>query len=83
MNPLVRRSFLLKPNSTYGHRLVVDLFDKGKAGALNRPVPAKSAPAPVQGRDIIVAIDAGHGGEDPGAIGHGKAREKEGHTRHC
>ncbi|WP_211830037.1 N-acetylmuramoyl-L-alanine amidase [Kistimonas asteriae] len=70
------RSFLLKPNSTYGHRLVVDLFDKGKASA-KPAIPAKSSPAPVQGRDIVVAIDAGHGGEDPGAIGHGKAREKE------
>jgi len=27
-------------------------------------------------RDIIVAIDAGHGGEDPGASGPGKLREK-------
>lgn len=28
-------------------------------------------------RDVIVAIDAGHGGHDPGAIGPGGTREKE------
>lgn len=28
-------------------------------------------------RDIVVAIDAGHGGEDPGALGHGRLREKQ------
>src|SRR5690606_11673580 len=38
----------------------------------------KSAP-PVAGgqRDIIIAVDAGHGGEDPGAIGPGRLREKD------
>jgi len=29
------------------------------------------------GRDIIIAVDAGHGGEDPGAIGPAGAREKD------
>ena len=28
-------------------------------------------------RDVIVAVDAGHGGQDPGAIGHGGTREKD------
>ena len=28
-------------------------------------------------RDIVIAIDAGHGGEDPGAIGAGRVREKD------
>ncbi len=33
---------------------------------------------PVSGkRDIVIAIDAGHGGEDPGAIGPGGVREKD------
>jgi N-acetylmuramoyl-L-alanine amidase len=36
------------------------------------------AHAPGEGeRDLIVAVDAGHGGEDPGAIGHGGLQEKE------
>jgi len=29
------------------------------------------------GRDIVVAVDAGHGGQDPGAIGHSGTREKD------
>jgi N-acetylmuramoyl-L-alanine amidase len=34
--------------------------------------------APGEGdRDVIIAVDAGHGGVDPGAIGHGGTREKD------
>lgn len=40
------------------------------------PTVVKSAPAS-EGRDIIVAIDAGHGGDDPGALGRSGAREKD------
>lgn len=44
---------------------------------------AQQAPSPEpkkqlqQGRDIIIAIDAGHGGKDPGAIGPGGTKEKD------
>ena len=31
----------------------------------------------VRGRDIIIAIDAGHGGRDPGAVGKRGTREKD------
>ena len=65
------RSFLLKPNDTYGYRLVIDLHDK--ASVAKPVVPQK----PEAIRDIVVAIDAGHGGEDPGAVGHGGAKEKD------
>jgi len=44
------------------------------------PAPVLRAPLPKQplrGRSILVAIDAGHGGEDPGAIGPGRVREKD------
>jgi N-acetylmuramoyl-L-alanine amidase len=41
-----------------------------------RAVRAAHAPTD-SGRDVIVAVDAGHGGEDPGAIGHGGTREKD------
>jgi len=45
------------------------------------PAPARviaPAHAPIdQGRDIIVAVDAGHGGEDPGASGRGGTHEKD------
>ena len=33
--------------------------------------------APKQARQLTIAIDAGHGGEDPGALGHRGSREKE------
>ena len=41
-----------------------------------KPVKTEHAP-PAEGRDVIVAIDAGHGGQDPGAIGRGGLREKD------
>jgi len=39
--------------------------------------PVKSIASSAKGRDLVVAIDAGHGGQDPGAIGRGGTREKE------
>ncbi len=68
------RSFDLQPNNQYGHRLVVDLVNRSES------VPKKVALSVDKGvtanRDIIIAIDAGHGGEDPGAIGPGRVKEK-------
>jgi len=40
-----------------------------------KPIPVKTAGGAGQ-RDIIIAIDAGHGGNDPGAIGPGRLQEK-------
>jgi N-acetylmuramoyl-L-alanine amidase len=66
------RSFVLTPAGPYGHRLVIDLHDvksaeEEKAGpeVITRTPPLIRPVA----RERIVAIDAGHGGEDPGAIG--------------
>ena len=69
------RSFLLDPTGDYGYRLVVDLFPEGRREAAT----AVKQMADVQqvDRDIVVAIDAGHGGEDPGAIGKHRTREKD------
>lgn len=70
------KSFLLKPNDKYGNRLVVDLFSKAKQRSEKQATVLKSVPTG-QKRDIIVVIDPGHGGEDPGAIGPGHTREKD------
>ena len=78
------RTFSLKPNSQYGHRLVIDLYDdaKGKVatqgkGAVKQAAPKKTvASKPAALRDLVIAIDAGHGGDDPGAIGRRGTREK-------
>jgi len=82
------RTFVLKPAGEYGHRLVIDLYDPQMADApapAATPMPAapprtdskrvKTADQYVK-RDLLVAIDAGHGGEDPGAIGR-RYRTKE------
>ena len=65
------KSFLLKPNEHYGHRLVVDVYD----GQQEQVVIKEETPVPGH-RDFVVAIDAGHGGEDPGAIGPRGTHEK-------
>jgi N-acetylmuramoyl-L-alanine amidase len=42
------------------------------------PKAVRAMHAPGDGdRDVIIAVDAGHGGVDPGAIGHGGTREKD------
>jgi len=70
------RSFLLKPNKQYGDRLVIDLIYKTKINKKPKAVAVKPKANPAGKRDIIIAIDAGHGGEDPGAIGPGRVKEK-------
>ena len=65
--------FLLPPNETTGHRIVIDLFDDTESVA---PQPVLSVESFDERRDIVVAIDPGHGGEDPGASGPGDLREK-------
>lgn len=74
--------FAVTPDGAYGHRLVVDLPDSAP-----KPSPTLSASASTgsvviddstsaRDRDIIVAIDAGHGGHDPGSIGPAGTYEK-------
>jgi len=70
------KTFLLKPNASYGHRLVLDVYpEKRKIGAASAVV-TKTAHSQLN-KKWIVAIDAGHGGEDPGAKGHRGTREKD------
>ena len=83
--PISARSFLTQPTHQYGYRLVVDFGATGNGatgsasnagnGGVERPVKVEHAPA--NARDLVVAIDAGHGGEDPGAIGKNGTREKD------
>ena len=93
------KSFQLRPNGEYGHRLVVDLYEKrplkdgndktvtsttAEKPTVNKPtkpVASKNEPKPIEppkpARDLVIAIDAGHGGEDPGARGRRGTREKD------
>ena len=68
----------MAPNSELGNRLVVDLYNlestvKDSASIINPITSVQSD----ERRDIVVAISAGHGGEDPGSIGYdGWIKEK-------
>lgn len=62
--------FPLAPAGQYGDRLVVDLHDKSEK------IQAIKDTTPNGKRDIIIAIVAGHGGEDPGSIGAKGSYEK-------
>ncbi|MBV4461180.1 N-acetylmuramoyl-L-alanine amidase [Pseudomonas sp. COR58] len=76
-NPTQLNSFLLAPQDGQGHRLVLDLV----SGASPAPmVPRETHAQPGRAhpkRDIIVVVDPGHGGKDPGAVGAQGAREKD------
>jgi len=68
------RSFALKPDGKSGHRLVVDLHATNLS-----PTPIKTSQ---QERNqhktkYVIALDPGHGGKDPGAIGKNGTREKD------
>lgn len=69
------RDSLLPPRQNYGHRLVLDLIDGIKPGSNRKSTP--KIKAPTGARDIVIAVDAGHGGEDVGAIGPSGVYEKD------
>ena len=74
--------FSLNPIKKYNYRLVIDVYPKEQDEIANllKQLEKKSGDKEVvEPRDkklIIVAIDAGHGGEDPGAIGAKGTKEK-------
>jgi N-acetylmuramoyl-L-alanine amidase len=68
------RSFVLRPILQYGDRLVVDLYTADQQVA---PIVQKSDRIARQMREVVIAVDAGHGGDDPGAIGPGRLYEKD------
>ena len=75
--------FTLKPIAEYGHRLVLDLYPVVPFDPLaalieesEKPKALDKSKAPRVARLAIIVIDAGHGGEDPGATGRHGSREK-------
>ncbi len=84
--PAAPKLFTVDPQGGLGHRLVLDLA-AGSAAPVVASAPAPAAPVaaplsvvkstPALGRDIVVAIDAGHGGKDPGSLGASGTREKD------
>lgn len=69
------KSFLLTPTGQYGYRLVIDL---GSASGATPRVVQTIADDTTHGktRPVVIAVDAGHGGDDPGARGQGGTLEK-------
>lgn len=68
------------PGGQYGHRLVIDL----PHGAASKATPTPSKPTVSKDinqvkrqKDILIVIDPGHGGEDPGSIGPSRKYEKD------
>ena len=75
--------FTLKPIGEYGHRLVLDIYPAVEIDPLAALIAQtenkvqQNKPAGKIARLATIVIDAGHGGEDPGAIGHRGSREKD------
>ncbi|HDQ5525107.1 TPA: LysM peptidoglycan-binding domain-containing protein [Vibrio cholerae] len=71
------------PGGQYGHRLVIDMphgkvSESSSASTPSSPAQVSKDASQLLGNDdIVVAIDAGHGGEDPGSIGPTRKYEKD------
>ena len=65
--------FALEAKGKFPNRLVIDVvgYVAGEKASLRSGKPEELAEPPVEKRDIIVAIDPGHGGKDPGASSYG------------
>ena len=68
------RSFTLQPDGKSGHRLVVDLHATRLSPT---PIKTKEKERLQHKQQYVIAIDPGHGGRDPGAIGKHGTREKD------
>ena len=80
---------LMPPRKHYGHRIVLNLAPLAGAAVAVTPTrqpttsPPTTTPKPTKRRvagtgvrDVVIAVDAGHGGEDVGAIGPSGVYEK-------
>ena len=70
--------FALGPKGRYPHRLVVDVvgYVAGEKVSSRSAPPNETAEPVVEKRDIVVAIDPGHGGKDPGASSYGVVEKR-------
>ncbi len=68
------RSFTLQPDGNSGHRLVVDLHSTNLSPT---PIVTNQQKRRQQKKEFVIALDPGHGGRDPGAIGKRGTREKD------
>jgi N-acetylmuramoyl-L-alanine amidase len=87
--PVTIQTSAASPAGDAGHRLIIDIADNAGGPRAAKvvsvtptapavPVAIRPAHAPSDsGRDIVIAIDAGHGGVDPGASGKRGTREKD------
>lgn len=73
------KSFLIKSQTFQGYNLVIDLNKWGtKSRHISRNIiTTEYYQVPKPKREFVVAIDAGHGGKDPGAIGWNGTQEKK------
>jgi N-acetylmuramoyl-L-alanine amidase len=72
------KSFVLRPNEKYGHRLVIDLNHADETAATKKKSSIRTIEqARSRAREVVIAIDPGHGGEDPGASGWNRTHEKD------
>ncbi|WP_050621021.1 N-acetylmuramoyl-L-alanine amidase [Vibrio coralliirubri] len=68
------------PGGQYGHRLVIDLPHGAASKATStpsKPTVSKNINQVKRQKDILIVIDPGHGGEDPGSIGPSRKYEKD------
>lgn len=70
------------PGGQYGHRLVIDLphgeakKSSPSSSSSSSSTVSKSIDQVQRNKDILIVIDPGHGGEDPGSIGPSGKYEK-------